>query len=146
MQLLIVKLGELCWIWFEKCTGLRKLLSLYSTDCSYTSGISMKKHSGSLVSKPGEKNNIYQQHHTEFTALEIGRKTQIHKVSLDRWTHHCNSGWVFRGPSGRFMRLTISIQCVCLDTYALWINISHTDSTVSFTSIIKINSKAQNGD
>lgn len=93
MQLLIVKLGGLCWIWFEECTGLWKLLSLYSTDCSYTSGMSMKKHSGSLVSKPGEKNN------TEFTALEIGRKNQIHKVSLDRWTHRCNTGWVFRGAA-----------------------------------------------
>lgn len=41
-----------------------------STACSYRSAISMKKHSGSLVSKPEKKNNIYQQHHNEFTALE----------------------------------------------------------------------------
>lgn len=152
MQLLIVKLGGLCWVWLGECTGLWKALSLSSTDCSYTSGISMKKNRHSLVSEPEEKNNIYQQHHTQFTDLEIGRKNRstksvlVGELTIATLGEFSGKLQTLCASSASFMRWTISIQCVCLDTYALWINRSPIDSTVSFTSVIRNNSKAQNGD
>lgn len=68
--------------------------------------ISMKKHSVLLVSKPVEKKNIYQQHHTEFTAIGIGRKTRFTKSVLAGELTFTTLGEFFRGATG-----SVSVFC-----------------------------------
>lgn len=149
LQLLVVKLGGCAGFDWKKAQVFESHWACLFHRLFIHKCISMKKHSCSLVSKPGEKSNIYQQHHTEFTALGIGRKTRSTKSVLVGELTFATLG-EFSGElqtqylsSASFMRWVISIQWVCLDTYALWINRSPTDSTVSFTSMIKINSKSQ---